>query len=87
MNIGKDVPQFRPSTIVADALALHPKARWVFAAYHIRGCSGCDQAGRETLEEVALGYGIALDPLLADLNALFEEAAGAQNRQRTPTVV
>lgn len=65
-------PRFRSSTIVADALALHPKARWVFAAYHIGGCSSCSSASRETLEEVASGYRIPLDRLLADLNELLE---------------
>lgn len=67
---------FAPDTIVADALARHPKARWVFAAYHIGGCNGCERATGETLEEVASGYGIPLDRLLRDLNDL----AADQNR-------
>ena len=66
---------FRSDTIVADALSLHPKARWVFAAYHIGGCCGCDQATSETIEEVASGYGSPLEQLLRDLNSLV-----AQNR-------
>ena len=66
---------FQPDTIVADALSLHPKARWVFAAYHIGGCCGCDRAAGETLEEVASGYKIPLERLLSDLNSLV-----AQNR-------
>ena len=71
MNSGNLLPQFRASMIVADALAMHPKARWVFAAYHIRGCSGCDHARSETLAEVADGYGIPLERLLTDLNGLL----------------
>ena len=67
---------FAPDTIVADALSRHPKARWVFAAYHIGGCNGCERSSGETLEEVASGYGIPLDRLLSDLNAL----AADQNR-------
>ena len=67
---------FRPDTIVADALARHAKVRWVFAAYHIGGCNGCERATGETLEEVATGYGIPLDSLLRDLNSL----AADQNR-------
>jgi hybrid cluster-associated redox disulfide protein len=63
--------RFKPATIVADALAIHPKARWVFAAYHIGGCSGCSEASRETLEEVASSYRIPLEGLLRDLNALL----------------
>ena len=69
---GGPVPslRFRPATIVADALAIHPKARWVFAAYHIGGCSDCSQSSRETLEEVAGSYRIPLEGLLRDLNEL-----------------
>lgn len=68
-------PMFQPDTIVADALSQHPKARWVFAAYHIGGCNGCERASGETLREVASGYGISLEKLLGDLNSL-----DAQNR-------
>ena len=66
---------FESRTIVADALAMHPKARWVFAAYHLGGCNACNLAHGETLEEVARGYGLSLDALLADLNSLFAVAA------------
>jgi hybrid cluster-associated redox disulfide protein len=61
---------FSRETRVAEALETHPKARWVFAAYHLGGCCGCHRAENETLEEVATGYGIPLERLLADLNAL-----------------
>lgn len=61
---------FAPDTRVADALQIHPKARWVFAAYQIGGCNGCARAPEETLEQVAQGYGLPLERLLADLNAL-----------------
>jgi hybrid cluster-associated redox disulfide protein len=62
---------FDPEMIVSDALALHPSARWVFAAYHIGGCRSCDRAVDETLAEVAAGYKIPLDQLLEDLNRLI----------------
>lgn len=65
---------FDADTIVADALTLHPKARWVFAAYHLGGCSNCGTADAETLSEVAGSYGIPLEALLADLNGLFGDA-------------
>jgi hybrid cluster-associated redox disulfide protein len=61
---------FDSQTIVADALAMHPKARWVFAAYHLGGCNGCNLAQEETLAEVAEGYRISLEQFLADLNSL-----------------
>ncbi|HEX7151488.1 MAG TPA: disulfide oxidoreductase [Thermoanaerobaculia bacterium] len=64
---------FTPEMRVSDALALHPSARWVFAAYHIGGCAGCSSAEVETLAEVASGYRLPLDRLLADLNSLVAE--------------
>ena len=62
---------------VDAALALHPAARWVFAAYHIGGCDGCSSASNETLAEVALATGaIGLSPGVVDteLTGLLEEA-------------
>lgn len=61
---------FDQNTIVADALAMHPKVRWVFAAYHLGGCNACNLAHEETLEQVAEGYRIPLEKLLEDLNSL-----------------
>jgi hypothetical protein len=63
---------FQPQTVVADALELHPKARWVFAAYHVGGCRQCERSSDETLEQLAEGYQIPLERLLADLNSLLE---------------
>ena len=62
---------FEPQMTVEQALALHPSAKWVFAAYHIGGCSGCAKSEDETLEEVAVGYQLPLDKLLNDLNSLL----------------
>jgi hybrid cluster-associated redox disulfide protein len=61
---------FESQTVVADALAMHPKVRWVFAAYHLGGCNACNLAHEETLAQVAEGYGIPLEKLLEDLNSL-----------------
>jgi hybrid cluster-associated redox disulfide protein len=58
-------------TIVADAMRMHPKARWVFEAWHLGACSGCGSATTETMEELAECYGLPLEKLLADLNGLF----------------
>ena len=55
---------------VDDALALHPGARWVFAAYHLYGCTSCARSRAETLTEVAAGYQLSLENLLRDLNSL-----------------
>jgi hybrid cluster-associated redox disulfide protein len=61
---------FDANMTVGDALARHPSARWVFAAYHIGGCNGCSRVDDETLAQVAEGYKLPLDRLLADLNSL-----------------
>lgn len=66
---------FTPETIVADALERHPKARWVFAAYHLGHCAGCGLATDETLGQVAEGYRIPLDAFLRDLNSLRSDTA------------
>ncbi|MGN6186225.1 MAG: DUF1858 domain-containing protein [Thermoanaerobaculia bacterium] len=63
---------FDPQTVVADALAMHPKARWVFAAYHVGGCNTCERSSGETLQELADGYRIPLEQFLCDLNSLLE---------------
>jgi hybrid cluster-associated redox disulfide protein len=62
---------FDANMTVGEALALHPDARWVFAAYHIGGCNGCSQVDAETLREVAEGYKLPLEKFLADLNSLL----------------
>ena len=61
---------FDANMTVGAALARHPAARWVFAAYHIGGCNGCARVDDETLREVAEGYKLPLERLLADLNSL-----------------
>ncbi|PYQ30634.1 MAG: disulfide oxidoreductase [Acidobacteria bacterium] len=62
---------FSPETRVDEALRTHPKARWVFAAYHIGGCNSCERASDETLAQVAEGYALPLQRLLDDLNSLL----------------
>lgn len=67
--------RFRAEMTVDAALSLDSRVKWVFAAYHIAGCDGCDRAPDETLEELARGYGIELSRLLSDLNSLNAEVA------------
>ncbi len=62
--------KFEATMTVAEALAAHPHARWVFAAYHVGGCNGCSRVEDETIAEVAEGYQLPLERFLADLNAL-----------------
>jgi len=62
---------FVPQMTVGEALALHPSAKWVLAAYRIGGCSHCAMSEEETLEQVATGYQLPLEKLIRDLNALL----------------
>jgi hybrid cluster-associated redox disulfide protein len=62
--------KFDATMTVGQALATHPHARWVFAAYHIGGCNGCSRVDDETIAEVAAGYQLPLEQFLADLNSL-----------------
>lgn len=68
---------FTETMTMNRVLELHPKARWVLAAYHFGSCAHCHLSDGETLGEAAASYGIAIDKLLADLNGLFEVPAGS----------
>jgi len=63
--------EFNKDMTVGQAMALHPNARWVFASYHLGGCSHCAISNEETIEQVAEGYGVPLDKLVEDLNSLL----------------
>lgn len=58
---------------VGEAMKLHPRAQFVFASYHLGGCSHCAISEHETIEQVCYGYGIPPEELLESLNALFDE--------------
>ena len=66
---------FTKEMTVGDALAAHPSARWVFAAYHLNGCTNCASRVEETIAEVGEAYGISVEKLLADLNSLAGSAS------------
>jgi len=63
--------KFDATMTVGQALATHPHARWVFAAYHIGGCNSCSRIDDETIGQVAEGYQFPLEKFLSDLNALL----------------
>jgi len=58
---------------VGEAMKKHPKAQFVFASYHLGGCSHCAISEHETIEQVCYGYGIPPEELLDSLNSLFEQ--------------
>jgi hybrid cluster-associated redox disulfide protein len=64
---------FRPDMTVADAMAQHPGAPEVFAAFHLGGCAHCGINKAETVEQVCAAYGIGHNVLLEVLEGLFEE--------------
>ncbi|HUF17888.1 MAG TPA: disulfide oxidoreductase [Thermoanaerobaculia bacterium] len=63
--------RFSADMTVGQAMSMHPNARWVFASYHLGGCSHCAISEEETVAQVAEGYGVPLDKLIEDLNSLF----------------
>jgi hybrid cluster-associated redox disulfide protein len=63
--------KFTAEMTVEEAFRFHPAARWVFASYHLGGCSTCAVSGEETIAQVADGYGLSLERLLHDLNSLL----------------
>jgi hybrid cluster-associated redox disulfide protein len=65
--------KFMKEMTVGEAMSVHPNARWVFASYHLGGCSHCAISNEETIEQVAEGYGVPLDKLIEDLNTLLTE--------------
>lgn len=68
-----EAPQkFLATMTVGEAMALHPRAREIFMAYHLGGCSHCAISEVETIEQVCWGYGVPVDELLATLNSLLE---------------
>lgn len=55
---------------IAQAMAVHPRAADVFAAFHLGGCAHCHINQVETLGQVCDAYGIDKDILLEELEGL-----------------
>lgn len=65
--------RFSADMTVSDAMALHPNAAEVFAAFHLGGCAHCHINTYETVEQVCAAYGVDVNVLLEVLEGLFEE--------------
>ena len=63
---------FRLDMPVAEAMAMHPRAAEVFAAFHLGGCSHCGVAHYETIEQVCMGHCLQCQFLLEVLEGLME---------------
>ena len=72
-----DGPLFEPSMKVADAIAVDPRVRDVFAQFHLGGCSSCAISEEHTIEQAAMSYGVDLDRLMAALTAFSTGQASA----------
>ena len=66
---------------VGEILKAHPAAGYVFASYHLGGCSHCSISEEETLDQICMGYGIPVDQILGDLNRLLESQPQASQPQ------
>ncbi len=65
--------KFRADMTVAEAQAVHPRAREVFAGFHLGGCAHCAISEFETVGQVCEGYGVPVDQLLESLESLAAE--------------
>ncbi len=64
--------KFNSDLTIKQAMELHPKAREVFAGFHLGGCSHCGISEFETIAQVCEGYGVPVEMLIDTLNTLFE---------------
>lgn len=58
---------------VAEAIAKHPRAAEVFAAFHLGGCSHCGISQVETVAQVCMAYGVDAEVLIQVLDELMEK--------------
>jgi hybrid cluster-associated redox disulfide protein len=61
---------FNRDMTIGDAMAKHPRAKEVFAGFHLGGCAHCGIADFETIGQVCEGYGVPVDELLNTLETL-----------------
>ncbi len=70
---------FNENMTVAEAQAIHPRAREVFGGYHLGGCSHCAVSEFETIAQVCEGYGVPVGQLLESLESLFDKPTLTQD--------
>ena len=63
---------FNADMTIGEAMQLHPRAREVFAGFHLGGCSHCAVSEFETVRQVCEGYGVPVEMLISSLNSLAE---------------
>ncbi len=62
--------RFEADMTLGAALKMHERAREVFAAFHLGGCTHCAMNETETIAQATAGYGINAEKLLSALNEL-----------------
>jgi hybrid cluster-associated redox disulfide protein len=67
---------FNPDMSVGEAMQLHPRAREVFAGFHLGGCAHCAISEFETIRQICEGYGVPVEMLMGALNGLEQLEPG-----------
>lgn len=63
---------FHAGLTVGAAMQMHPRAREVFAGFHLGGCAHCSISEFETIQQICEGYGVPAEMLLGALNSLAQ---------------
>lgn len=64
------VASFAPQMKVREAVAIHPQAEQILAAFHLGGCNSCAVDPNDTLADICREQGRDLTQLLQNLNLL-----------------
>lgn len=75
------IAQFTPQMKVREAMAVHPQAEQILAAFHLGGCDSCAVDATATLADVCREHGRDLAQLLQNLNLLLVTSQQQPNEQ------
>jgi len=70
---GNNAFTFEGTTLVRDALVMHPGVKEIFTHIHMDSDATVAINGDDTLEKVAIGHDRKPDHLVAALNSLFDQ--------------
>jgi len=74
---------FRLDMPIAEAMAVHPRVREVFAAFRLGGCGSCGIGEVETIGQVCAAYGVDADLLMEVLEDLIRPQEAAPEEAAT----
>lgn len=72
---------FAPQMKVREAVAIHPQAEQILAAFHLGGCNSCAVDPNDTLADICREHGRDLTQLLQNLNLLVVDGQLAPTGQ------